>query len=83
MLDENAIMKKSIESGVSMTFMEFVKFNNIDLDSIKVDKLFHNLNNNIPILMDKTMISYFGYASEMKEETPKQIRLKKLRQNLC
>jgi hypothetical protein len=45
-----------------MSFKEFVKFNNINLDEIFVDKLFHNIDGNLPIYMDETMIEYFGYS---------------------
>jgi hypothetical protein len=59
-----------------MKFNEFVQFNDIDLDIIKVDKFFHNLENDIPLLLDEKLISYFGYSDDMPEETQSQIRKK-------
>jgi hypothetical protein len=62
LLNETEIIEKSLNVCVNMKFDEFIKFNNIDIDTIKVDKFFHNLDNNIPIYMDENMISYFGYS---------------------
>lgn len=67
LLDEKKIMADSLEHG-TMKFVEFVKFNNIDLDSIFVDKFFHNIQNNMPIYMNKDMIGYFGYSGLMKAQ---------------
>jgi hypothetical protein len=77
LLDEPAILKKSLDSSINMKFNEFVQFNDIDLDTIKVDKFFHNLENDIPLLLDEKLISYFGYSDDMPEETQSQIRKKK------
>ena len=50
LLNEEQIMEKSLNSRINMKFNEFTKFNDIDLDEIKVDKFFHNIENNIPIV---------------------------------
>ena len=75
-LDEKAILEKSLALHEPMIFNEFIVFNNIDLDIIKVDKFFHNIRNDIPMLLDETLIKYFGYSDDMPENTPKQIREK-------
>ena len=68
LLNETEIIEKSLNAGVNMKFSEFIKFNNIDLDSVKVDKFFHNLDNNIPIYMDETIISYFVYSGNLLKQ---------------
>ena len=75
LLNETEIIEKSLNAGVNMKFSEFIKFNNIDLDSVKVDKFFHNLDNNIPIYMDETIISYFGYSGKLRDQ---KTRIKEL-----
>ena len=51
-----------------MKFDEFVRFNSIDLDSIFVDKFFHNIRNDMPIYMNQDMIEYFGYSGIILEQ---------------
>ena len=67
-LDEKAILENSIKCGNKMKFNDFITFNNIDLDSIMVNKIFHNLDNNIPIYMDQVMIEYFGYSGKLIDQ---------------
>lgn len=80
LLDENKILEKSLQSGINMKFTEFVEYNDINLDVVKVDKFFHSLDNKIPMLLDETLVKYFGYADDMPEITPKQIRDRKTKQ---
>jgi hypothetical protein len=63
MLSINAkkILAKSLESGVNMKFIQFIKFNGINLDESYVDTFFHNLESDVPIYMSEKVISYFGY----------------------
>jgi hypothetical protein len=68
LLDEQKILERSLRTKANMSFVQFIDFNKIDLDTIKVDKFFHNLNNNIPIYMNETMIEYFGYSGIMKKQ---------------
>jgi hypothetical protein len=79
-LDKKAILDRSLEGGNTMKFRKFVAFNNIPLDTIYVDKFFHNLDKEVPILLDEEVIKYFGYSENMPEETSEQIRKKKLKQ---
>ena len=65
LLNEQEIMEKSLAVQNQMTFKEFISFNNIDLDSILVDKIFHNIRNDLPIYMDESMVEYFGYSGIM------------------
>jgi len=58
-----------------MTFKEFVLFNNINLDGVMVDKIFHNICNDMPIYMDESMTEYFGYSGTMKEQRRCLVRL--------
>ena len=81
-INEKQVLEKSLASGITMKFNEFVEFNDINIDIIKVDKFFHNIENNIPILIDETLIKYFGYADNMSEDTSKQIKEKKKMQKL-
>jgi hypothetical protein len=67
-LDEKIILENSLKCGNKMNFKDFVEFNSIDLDTIFVDKMFHNLDNNIPIYMDQTMIEYFGYSGKLLDQ---------------
>jgi hypothetical protein len=64
LLDEKKILADSLAEGVNMKFDEFVRFNSIDLDSIFVDKFFHNIRNDMPIYMNQDMIEYFGYSGQ-------------------
>jgi phage anti-repressor protein len=75
LLNEQQIMENSLATQNQMTFKEFVSFNNIDLDNIMVDKIFHNIRNDIPIYMDEPMIEYFGYSGLMihKRESIKKL----------
>jgi hypothetical protein len=68
-------MKKSFIVKRQMTFKKFVTFNNIDLDSVMVDKIFYNVSNNIPIYIDDSMVEYFGYKGnlEIQKNTLKKI----------
>jgi hypothetical protein len=66
LLNEQQIMENSLATQNQMTFKQFVLFNNIDLDTIMVDKIFHNIRNDIPIYMDESMIEYFGYSGNLK-----------------
>jgi hypothetical protein len=68
LLNEQEILEKSLAVQNQMTFKQFVLFNNIGLDAIMVDKMFHNIRNDIPIYMDETMIEYFGYSGKLKEQ---------------
>jgi hypothetical protein len=68
-LDEKTILENSLKCENKMNFKDFVKFNSIDLDAIFVNKMFHNLDNNIPIYMDQTMIEYFGYSGKLCTQT--------------
>jgi phage anti-repressor protein len=65
LLNESQIMKKSLEVNLQMSFKEFIIFNNIQLDCVMVDKIFHNINQDMPIYMDEVMIEYFGYSGKM------------------
>jgi hypothetical protein len=67
-LNEQQIMEKSLATQNQMTFKEFVSFNNINLNEIMVDKIFHNIRNDMPIYMDEPMIEYFGYSGIMKKQ---------------
>jgi hypothetical protein len=75
-LNEKQIMENSLAH--KMTFKEFVCFNEIGLDGIMVDKIFHNIHTNIPIYMDESMIAYFGYSGDFKQQKK---RLKELIEN--
>jgi hypothetical protein len=75
LLNEQQIMENSLATQNQMTFKQFVLFNNIELDSIMVDKIFHNIRNDIPIYMDEPMIEYFGYSGKMKEQRFCLVRL--------
>jgi hypothetical protein len=75
LLNESQIMEKSLAVQNQMTFKEFVTFNNIDLDGVMVDKIFHNINNNMPIYMDEFMIEYFGYSGIMKKQRESLVKL--------
>jgi phage anti-repressor protein len=68
LLNEQQIMENSLATQNQMTFKQFVLFNNIELDSIMVDKIFHNIRNDIPIYMDEPMIEYFGYSGSLKTQ---------------
>jgi phage anti-repressor protein len=67
-LNEKAIIEKSLTYGTNLKFKDFIAYNNIELDSIFVDKVFHNLDSNMPIYFDKEMIEYFGYSGIMKNQ---------------
>lgn len=68
LLDEKKILADSLTEGVNMKFDEFVRFNSIDLDSVFVDKFFHNIRNDMPIYMNQDMIEYFGYSGIILEQ---------------
>ena len=70
-LDDESILEKSINSGINMKFNDFIKFNKIDLNEIYVDKLFHNLQNKLPIYMNEEMIEYLGYAGSLDKQKEK------------
>jgi hypothetical protein len=72
-LENSATYSRDVDK--IMTFKEFVIFNNINLDEIFVDKLFHNIDGNLPIYMDETMIGYFGYSGTPKLQKKCVIRL--------
>jgi len=67
-LDEEKIFHQSLETKINMSFKQFIEFNDINLDIIKIDNFFHNLHNNIPIYMNNTMIEYFGYSGPIKTQ---------------
>lgn len=68
LLDEKQILENSLNNDVNLTFNQFIRFNDIGLYEIKIDNFFHNLQNNILIYMDETMISYFGYSGSLKHQ---------------
>jgi hypothetical protein len=67
-LNEKAIIENSLKHGTGLKFKDFIAYNNIDLNSIFVDKLFHNLDSNMPIYFDQAMIEYFGYGGIKAEQ---------------
>lgn len=74
LLDEKKILVDSLAEGVNMKFDEFVQFNSIYLDSIIVDKFFHNIRNDMhhfdkSTYMNQDMIEYFGYSGIILEKT--------------
>ena len=82
-LDDESILEKSINSGINMKFTDFIKFNKIDLNEIYVDKLFHNLQNKLPIYMNDTMIEYLGYTGNLKHQKETLNRLITLNFSEC
>jgi hypothetical protein len=73
LLNESQIMEKSLVVNPQMSFKEFISFNNINLDGIMVDKIFHNIQSNMPIYMDESMVEYFGYSGKINDQR-KRIR---------
>ena len=69
LLNESEILSKSLAYGNNLKFKDFVEYNNIDLNSIFVDKIFHNIHTNLPIYMDDAMIEYFGYSGDLKSQS--------------
>jgi hypothetical protein len=67
LLDEKKILEDSV-SCPNMKFSQFIKYNNINIDKILVDKLFHNINNDMPIYMSESMIEYFGYSGNAAKQ---------------
>lgn len=61
-LNEKAIMERSLERGSGMKFIEFVHFNNIPLNDIFVDQFFHNLHGDMFVYFDAKTVEYFGYT---------------------
>jgi uncharacterized protein YlzI (FlbEa/FlbD family) len=66
-LNKSEIMKKSADFA-GMTFKQFIACNKIPLDEILVDKLFHNIKDDIPIYMDAAMIEYLGYNGDLEHQ---------------
>jgi phage anti-repressor protein len=64
-----------LATHTKMPFKDFVIFNNIDLNTIMVDKIFHNIRNDMPIYMDEAMIEYFGYSGDLDRQRKSLIRL--------
>ena len=75
LLNEQQILENSLAVQAQMTFKEFISFNNIDLDSIMVDKVFHNIRNDMPIYMDESMVEYFGYSGNIKIQRKSLVNL--------
>jgi hypothetical protein len=68
LLNEKQIMEKSLATNNLMKFKDFITFNDIDLNEIMVDKIFHNIRNDMPIYMDESMIEYFGYSGNLNRQ---------------
>jgi hypothetical protein len=75
LLNESQIMEKSLDTHTKMTFKEFISFNDIDLNTIMVDKIFHNIQSNMPIYMDEAMVEYFGYSGKLVEQRKSLVKL--------
>ena len=62
------MVTEAIKSGINMKFIEFLKFIDIKIENNIVDKLFHNINLDIPIYMSSETIEYFGYSGSTKHQ---------------
>lgn len=66
LLNKKLILEESLNSGNNMTFIEFIRYNNINLDTLYIDDFFHTLQHDKPIYMTDKMIEYFGYGGSIK-----------------
>ena len=50
-----------------VSFNEFVEILGLDLDSILVDRIFHNVRDKFPVYIGPGMIEYFGYKGDINQ----------------
>ena len=67
-IDINEILKNSINNKNLMAFSEFVEFNKININEFYVNSFFHNIKNNIPILLTESLIKEFGFKGDIKQQ---------------
>jgi len=69
-IDEAYLIKMALDktSYKMLTFDEFIGITKISVDKLLIDKIFHNIQNKIPIYFDNNMIEYFGYSGVLRSQ---------------
>lgn len=77
LLDRSSILAKSA-SVAGMKFVDFMRFNEINLNEFTVDTFFHNIKRDMPIYMTESIIANMGYSGTI---TKQKARLNDLLKN--
>jgi hypothetical protein len=67
-INEDELIKHSISNTNLMTFIEFINYNTIDMNNFYVNTFIDNLKNNIPILLNESLINDFGFKGDLKQQ---------------
>jgi hypothetical protein len=65
--------KDPLKVGRMLTLSEFIKYTDFTVDKFSMDKFYYNLDNEIPLYIDNSIIEWFGYSGKIVEQK-KQIR---------
>ena len=69
-INKTAIIKKALDISIieGISFDTFTRITRVPLDTIFVDRFFHNLQEDMPIYFNNTNIEYFGYNGTIKKQ---------------
>ena len=67
LLNRSSILAKSA-SVAGMKFVDFMRFNEINLDEFTVDTFFHNIRRDMPIYMTESIIANMGYKGASRTQ---------------
>ena len=57
--------KDPMKVGRMLTLQEFVKYTEFSIDEYSMNKFYYNLDNDIPVYMDNSIIEWFGYKGDI------------------
>jgi hypothetical protein len=70
--------KDSLKVGRMLTLDEFIRYTKFQIDKYSMDKFYYNLNNDLPIYIDNSVIEWFGYKGTHDNQ---KLAIRKLLQN--
>ena len=66
-----------LKVGTMLTLNQFITHTEFKVDAYSMNKFFYNLDNEIPIYADKSVIEWFGFKGEFRKQKEKIINLLK------
>ena len=63
--------KDPTKVGRMLTIKEFIHYTHFKVDTFAMDKFYHNLNNELFIYIDPSIIKWFGYKGNIRDQKTK------------
>ena len=74
MLNRSAILARSANVA-GLSFVDFMRFNEINLDEFTMNAFFRNIRRDMPIYMTENIISNFGYSGTTTKQKARLLEL--------